>query len=266
MSAFDWLLCPHCREPLTIEGRSARCPRGHSYDLARQGYLNLLGHAQGRNADTPEMVARREAFLSAGWYAPIAEAVVEAVGEADRVAEVGAGTGYYLARVLDARPQAAGLGLDVSVPAARRLARAHPRLRAVVADAWQTLPMADGCVEAVLSAFAPRNGAEFARILVPGGVLVTVTPRPGHLASAREQLGLMAVEPDKDERLERSLADGFTRTVTTEVDVDLDLDAAQAADLIGMGPNAFHDHADPRPVRTRAEVTVSRWTRLISST
>ena len=261
MSGLDWLVCPHCRQPLVVADRMARCASGHSIDMARQGYLNLLGRAQGRNADTPDMVESRGRFLASGAYDPIARTLVDHLPpDASAVVEVGAGTGWYLAQALDARPDAEGLGIDVSVPAAKRLARCHPRASAVVADAWQPLPLADACADVVLSVFAPRNPEEFVRILRPGGVVVTVTPRPGHLASARERLGLLEVEPDKDRRLDETLGRVLSRGHSDAVDVDLVLSPEQLADLVGMGPNAFHDHATPEAgISTRAEVSVTSW-------
>lgn len=258
---FDWLLCPHCREPLQVDGPVAHCAHGHSYDLARHGYLNLLGRAQGLNADSAEMVARRDAFLARGHYVPIAEALVTQVGQPPgaRILEVGAGTGWYLARVLDTLPEAAGLGMDVSVPAARRLARCHGRARAVVADAWQPLPLRDGCCDVLLSVFAPRNPAEFARVLAPAGRMVTVTPRPGHLRDARERLTLLEVEPDKGQRMERTLGEFFDRGESVDVDIDLELSSEEMADLVGMGPNAHHAHKVPEAMAVRAEVAVTTW-------
>lgn len=259
MSGFDWLVCPHCREPLVVGGRTAGCPTGHRFDLARQGYLNLMGRAPGANADSARMLAQRDAFLSAGHYQPIVDAIIGAVGTPARVLEVGAGTGHYLAAVLDALPGAEGLGLDVSPAAARRLARVHPRMRAIVADAWQPLPLADGCVEVVLSVFAPRNPSEFARVLGPSGTLVTVTPGPGHLVEARQRFGLIGVQDDKSDRLAEGLAGHFTPVSTTRVRFVLDLSAEAAEALVGMGPNALHEHAAVEALRVTVEVQASTW-------
>ncbi|MGA4508605.1 putative RNA methyltransferase [Propionibacteriaceae bacterium G1746] len=266
MTGFNWLVCPHCGERLVVEGLVAGCASGHRFDVARQGYLNLLGHAPGANADTAAMVEARQRFLAAGHYSPIRDAVaaVAVAARARAVVEVGAGTGYYLAGVLDALAgagvgHAEGLGVDISPAAARRLAKAHPAARAVVADVWQGLPLVDACADLVACIFAPRNAAEFARVLRPGGRLVTVTPGPGHLAQARQAFGLMAVQDDKDARLVDSLAPQFTRRDRTEVAFGLDLDAATAAALVDMGPNALHEHGTVTALRVDVEVVVSTW-------
>ncbi|MGC1213178.1 MAG: 23S rRNA methyltransferase, partial [Micromonospora sp.] len=147
--------CPVCGEPLAVTAagtaRALRCPRRHSFDIARQGYVNLLAGRAPHTGDTAEMVAARADFLAAGHYDTIAGALAAAAtrivygdplaapstgpvdssaagGPAEAyplVVDAGAGTGRYLAAVLAALPEAVGLDLDVSKPALRRAARAH---------------------------------------------------------------------------------------------------------------------------------------------
>ena len=91
----DWLVCPVCRCPVGLEEVVLACERGHRFDVARQGYVNLALRAAPRNADTAEMVAARNRFLDAGWYRPLTEAVVQALAGRVRVAEFGAGTAHH---------------------------------------------------------------------------------------------------------------------------------------------------------------------------
>lgn len=237
-----WLRCPVCQAALELVERALLCPSGHAFDVAKQGYVNLLGRGSPANADTAAMVAARDRFLTAGHYDPITRAVAGAVPGARRLLEVGAGTGHHLSRVLDHLPGAHGLAADVSVPAARRAAKAHPRMAAVVADTWAGLPVADGTVDAVLCIFAPRNPAEFARVLVADGVVVVVLPRPEHLRQLRETHGLLDVGEDKMERLLQSTRGHLEPVSTTDIAYHLELTPAQATDLVDMGPNAFHAH------------------------
>lgn len=225
------------------------CDDGHRFDVARQGYVNLLGRAAPKNADTAEMIAARERFLGAGHYSPIAEALAGQIAGCRRVVEVGAGTAYYLARALPTG--AFGLATDVSVPACRRAARAHERVAAVAADTWAGLPLADTCVDAVLCVFAPRNLDEFRRILRPGGKIVVVVPNTGHLAELRAVHGLLDVADHKAEDLVAQLG-GRAERITYE----LDLDDASATDLVAMGPNAFHGAGPVRGARVTVDVSL----------
>ena len=166
--ALRLLRCPACGQGLAEAGGALRCPARHSYDIARQGYVALaLGAHAG---DGAEMVAARGRVLSSGLFDPLAEALAEegaAAGEG-AVIELGAGTGWYLARVLERLPDRVGVALDVSKPALRRAARAHPRAVAVGADVWGALPVQDGVAGLILSVFAPRNADETARVLAAG--------------------------------------------------------------------------------------------------
>src|SRR4051812_19851377 len=107
--ALPYLRCPVCRQPLERAGRTLRCPSQHSFDMARQGYADLTAGRMPHVGDTAEMVADRVAFLAAGHYDFIADALASAAGPGF-VIDAGTGTGHYLARVLDARPAAIGLG------------------------------------------------------------------------------------------------------------------------------------------------------------
>ena len=232
------LRCPHCTAGLVLEPGRARCAAGHAYDVARQGYLSLLpGGARPGTADTAAMVDARAAFLATGAYQPLSDALAAAVADGP-VLDVGAGPGTHLARVLEA-VDGAGLDLDLSKAAARRAARAHPRIGAVVADAWAALPVRDGVAGAVLSVFAPRGPEEAVRVLRPGGRLVVATPTPRHLAELVGPLGLLTVDPAKDERLERQLA-GFRRRGEELVERRLVLSADDVRLVVAMGPSAHH--------------------------
>ncbi|MEU8383354.1 putative RNA methyltransferase [Streptosporangium sp. NPDC048865] len=240
------LACPVCRGPLELGDRVLRCALGHGFDVARQGYVSLLtGSRVPGTADSAAMVAARDAFLAAGHYAPLAEAVAGACRPgAKAVADAGAGTGHYLARALDGLPGAAGVALDVSKHAIRRAARAHPRLGAVVADVWRPLPLGDRTMDVLLNVFAPRNGAEFARVLKEDGELVVVTPTSRHLAPLVERLGLLSVDDSKERRVTESLSDHFVETGRSALAFEMALghDAVEA--VVGMGPSAWHTDAE----------------------
>jgi 23S rRNA (guanine745-N1)-methyltransferase len=234
------LRCPICADDFTQVGNTVRCAAGHSYDLAKQGYLNLLGAAS-PNADTTEMVAARAEFLGAGHYAPLVERLAALAAEVTPdegiVVDAGANVGHYLAAVLDTRP---ALALDLSAIALRRAARARPLIGAVVWDIWRPWPVRDGCAGVLLNVFAPRNGAEFRRVLRADGTLLVVTPGPEHLAELGPEFGMLSVDPDKDRRLAVSLEQHFAPTARETLTVPLHLTARDAANLVRMGPSAHH--------------------------
>ncbi len=228
---------------------------GHSYDVAKQGYVTLAaGKGIGHEGDSLEMVNSRETFLSNGHFAPFVESVSDALADVvERVAgdedpvilEAGAGTGYYLAHTLDLIQGARGVGLDVSVPAAKHLAKSHPRVGAVVADVWEQLPIRTGSIHALAVVFAPRNPAEFARVLVDGGEAVMLVADQGHLDELREPLGILGVE---DGKIERLIAQSEGHLVPASdpqlIEFPMQLGRDAIAAQVGMSPSARHLDAD----------------------
>ena len=125
------------------------------------------------------------------------------------------------------------------------------------ADVVITMLADDHAVEAVLSIFAPRNLGEFARVLTADGRLLVLAPNPGHLAVLRERFGLLAIEPGKQERLLAAASEFFEVTATSRLRTPVALSAGQAADVIAMGPNAFHHPPLPNgPVADHLDVTL----------
>ena len=226
---------------------------GHSFDVAKQGYVTLAaGAGLKHKGDDMDMVNARETYLAMGHFAPFVEAVTGAVQDAldsaslaeskpASLLEVGAGTGYYLAHTLDSIAEARGVGLDISPHAAKHLAKCHPRVGAVVADVWERLPIRDESVDAISVVFAPRNPAEFQRVLAPGGQVIVLTPGAGHLDELREPLGILGVEEGKVERMYEQ-AEGFLEQAADPVDISfpIELDKASVTAQVGMSPSARH--------------------------
>ncbi|MFJ3404032.1 putative RNA methyltransferase [Promicromonospora sp. NPDC090134] len=268
------LRCPSCGAELAPAPGALRCPRRHSFDVARHGYVSLLTGTRATSGDDGPMARARRDFLAAGRYAPVRDAVADLAGETDlagrgddgrpgppaTVVDVGCGTGYYLAGVLDALPGAVGLGLDTSAHALRTAAKTHDRAAAATWDVFRPFPIASEQVDVVLDVFAPRNPAEFHRVLRPGGVLVVVRPFGGHLAELRRQVpGMVTVDPAKEERLHQALDPYFEAARTEEVEYTTPLTRQEAVDLVLMTPSARHvTEADLNDEDTLpSEVTVS---------
>jgi 23S rRNA (guanine745-N1)-methyltransferase len=270
------LRCPVCARRLRAApaaGRGLDCPAGHHFDQARQGYVDLVSGAVTHEGDSAAMVEARARFLAAGHFDAVGTLLADCAERALRyaphvVVDAGAGTGHYLARVLEKYPDALGLALDVAKPALRRAARAHPRALAVRADVWRGLPVADGVAGVLLNVFAPRNAAEFARVLHPDGTLLVVTPAAGHLGELVDALGLLTVDPEKDRRLEQTLGGRFELAAHQDLNQPLRLSHEEALSLVEMGPSAWHTDpvrlaarlaALPTPVETVARLRVSTY-------
>lgn len=264
--SLDLLRCPTCRTHRLHPGRGAlRCPAGHTFDIARHGYAGLLTGTRATSGDDAAMAQARDRFLSTGTYAPLRTAVArlaaDTAPEQATVVDVGCGTGYYLAGVLARLPGARGLGLDTSVRALRSAARAHDRVAAVAWDVFRPFPLADGVADVVLDVFAPRNPAEFHRVLRPTGRLVVVRPSGQHLAELRDRMhAMVTIDPVKEQRLHRALDPFFEAAVTEKVQYTVPLTQQEALDLVGMTPSARHvsraDLADEGLLPDRGTVSV----------
>jgi len=207
-------LCPVCHDPLAPPVEQAdkawRCSNGHSFDQARQGYLNLLLPQQ-RNSrapgDTAEMVQARTAFLNAGHYQPLATQLCELLrpcsGEQRVLLDLGCGEGYYTQQM-----QSLGwgevYGLDISKPAVLAAAKRSREIHWSVAS-MRAIPMADESVDAVSCVFAYYQAPELIRVLKPDGRFLLVVAGPDHLLELRQAIYPELKEQDGDKALNLAL-------------------------------------------------------------
>ncbi|GLI28959.1 ubiquinone biosynthesis protein [Agromyces rhizosphaerae] len=253
----DLLRCPFCVSALDGDAAATvRCERGHAFDANRRGYLTLFPRKRPNvRGDTTAMLAARERVLDSAAYLALREAVAEAVAtdapEHVVVADLGCGTGQYavsaLARLDDpAGAVVADLSSDAVRLAVRRLRGASvPVAVGVVLDLWSPLPLASGAFDRVLNVFAPRNLPEFARILAPGGRLVTVIPADDHLAELRAGGAMIDVRAGKREQvLSDAAAAGLRLVDSVHVAGELAPTAQLVDDLVAMGPSAHHPRGD----------------------
>ena len=197
-----------CGEPLARNPHVFICPNGHSFDIARSGYVNLLQPQDRRSltaGDTKDAVAARARLTAAGVGRGLVEALVERVAgvslEAEApVVDLGCGTGSLLTAVVE-RTAAAGIGIDLSVPAIEHAARTYDGATWVVANADRTLPFVSGSVGLMLSQHARRNPQECARALMPGGRLIVAVPAEDDLIELRESVMGERVERSRVEAL-----------------------------------------------------------------
>lgn len=264
------VICPICGGPLSEISRSFRCPRNHTFDRAREGYVHLLPTGHGRSkirGDTAEMVRARRRFLARGYYEPLTAAVVGRVMSIQRegltVVDVGCGEGHAIGRVWAAlEPHARDLrpcliGVDISRDALRLAARTYKNVLFLINDIGHRICVADGSVDVLLDLFAPRNPVEFGRIVRPGGLAVVAIPAEGHLKELRSELPLLGIEEEKRERTIERLRPFFELAEEERFEYARVLDADAVRDLLRMTPNYWHLNdavlgalasTEPRPV------------------
>jgi 23S rRNA (guanine745-N1)-methyltransferase len=197
-----------CALPLERRERTYTCARGHSYDIARSGYVNLLQPQDRRSlhaGDSKEAVAARAALIDAGVGRTLIDAVADTslaldLPERPVIVDLGSGTGDALAAV-GRRREIVGIGIDLSVPAAEHAARRFPDHLWIVANADRRLPLVDRSVDVVLSVNGRRNPDEAARVLGAEGVLVVALPAPDDLIELRTQIQGAGIERDRGDAL-----------------------------------------------------------------
>lgn len=234
------LACPVCHSSLSSMPGRLVCSAGHHFDLSRDGHVHL-GRGRISSGDTASMVQARLRFLARGHFAPLADtlASIVATRPPKLIVDVGAGPGYYLASVVERMPGTSAIAIDVSRFAARHAARAHPRVGSVIAE-HRALPLRSGAIDVVTCVFAPRDPRELHRVLQACGRCLVVTPAPAHLGELRRRHGGLEIEPNKRDRLLRTFAPWFELVRTTELELALCLSPDDIADVLAMGPAAFH--------------------------
>ena len=273
LSAIQGILCcPHCVGAVKVTGSTVQCEAGHSFDIARQGYVNFLTDQTFiKNADTAEMVDARLAMHKRPFFQDLALSISEICEEvlvdvpAPTVVEPGGGTGFYANAIMARFDTASALSFDISTYAVKACARQSERVASVVADVWQRWPIADNSADVVLSVFSPRNFIETERVMKPGSVLIVVTPEENHLVELRTKFNALGIERDKGEELAKSLENFTSIHQSVQESTEL-LDGSAQCDSLLSGPNGHHVSAENiqlfsqvEPIRVTHCVNISVW-------
>ena len=234
------LLCPICGEELNLTGKQYVCPQSHSFDVARQGYVNLQTVQQKHSlnpGDTREQVLSRREFLEAGFYASIADTLVETAKKLNisgQILDVGCGEGYYSARLADALG-APLTGLDISKEAVRCAAAKYKGKQWLCATAAH-IPVEDGSVSLLTSLFALTLPQEFSRVLKEGGYYFQVLAAEDHL------LGLKGIIYDQLNFKEKNTVPelpGFELKESLPIRFSFTVEGQQIQNLFSMTPHVF---------------------------
>ncbi len=259
------LLCSvrDCRRPLQREERRVVCERGHSFDVARSGYVNLLQPQDRRSSqpgDSAEAVVARREFFDRGFLAPLVKATVELLDldTTDAVLDAGCGEGHHLAAIR-ARFSCEAHGVDISVPAIDAAAKRYPDAQFVVANADRFIPYANSSFAAITSINARMNPPEFRRILADDGVLLVAITAPDDLLQLRESILAEGILRDRVERTVDTFAPLFALARHERIRRDVRLDRAAIENVLTSSYRALR-----RSERARMEalddldVTLSR--------
>tara|TARA_R110002111_G_scaffold137196_2_gene203005 strand:- start:157 stop:999 length:843 start_codon:yes stop_codon:yes gene_type:complete len=253
ISPFEALACPLDGSALQISGRSWRCANGHSFDIARQGYIHLLPVQNKRSkdpGDNKKMVAARQRFLSSGFYQPLADAMSRAVFHEEfnessiNCLDAGCGEGYYmrqLARSASETIDLALMGLDISKWAVLSAAK-QDKSSSLVVGSNANLPVLPETLDRILCLFGFPVYPEFARVLKSGGEIVQMDAGVDHLRELREIIYPELRAPRSDQK---AMPEGFTNLDTSVIRYTLALpDKGSIADLLAMTPHLYRASAD----------------------
>ncbi len=233
------ILCPHCLGALIAEPYRLVCPKGHSFDMARQGYVNLLPVTQKHSlhpGDTKEQVAARREFLDGGFYEPIGQAVSRAAqefcGTDCEILDVGCGEGYYSAQVWKGLPRSRLYGLDISKDAVRLAAGRH-KGAFWLCGTGAKLPFGQE-FDLLLSLFALTVPEEFSRVLKPGGIFIQALAAQDHLMGLKSVIYPEILLKEKDSV---PTLPGFVLLDSRPVKFTFTVQGRQIANLLSMTPH-----------------------------
>ena len=228
-------ICPHCRGALYKEEKRLLCHRGHSFDLAKAGYANLLvGKGGGVHGDNKEMIRARKDFLDGGYYLPLRDALVEVLKREapESLIDAGCGECFYTEGMASTLPSCRIAGVDISKDAlAYGAKRMKARAETAVASVYD-LPVAEEAFDALTLFFSPFAGEEFKRVLKKDGLFVMAIPGKRHLWELKS---ILYKEPYENKVAEFAL-DGFSLLEERQVAFERTLEGKSLKDLFAMTP------------------------------
>ena len=246
--ALTSLACPLDGNPLTRESHRFTCQAGHSFDLAKRGYVHLLPAQNKRSkdpGDSVEMIQARQRFLERGFYRDLALTLAEVSALSNDVTllDAGCGEGYYLRQLDELLPAVSwtGAGLDISKPAIDCAAKHDKGFQYLVASN-ANIPLLNNSADVLWCVFGFADFDQFKRVLKPDGRLIMVDPGSNHLRALREVIYPEVVEKGS----ERANPKGFHLLETRKIEGEMTLDQAAIADLLLMTPHLFRASREGR--------------------
>lgn len=233
-------ICPKCKHTLILTDRTYRCPENHCYDIAKEGYVNLLPIKSKKSkdpGDNSKMTMARRSFLETDLYKVLAYKVAEVLKESlgngtSNILDLGCGEGYYTGIISNNLSSSIFNGIDISKVAVRYGSKKYKNINFCVASAFE-LPIADNSIDAVTRIYAPSSEVELNRVIKKNGYLLTVTPGDRHLYQLREiiykEVLNLSTKDDSTENFERIKSENLCYTMEIK-------EAATIQNLLDMTP------------------------------
>ncbi|MCR8853837.1 putative RNA methyltransferase [Lysinibacillus fusiformis] len=232
--------CPLCQQSMHVyeQGRLV-CSANHSFDIAKQGYVNMLTHGS-TSKYSKDLFESRKAVIDSGIYDVIEAKIVELINSANTVLDTGCGEGSHLARIMNEKKNGVGIGIDIAKEGILAAARHYPQQIWCVGDLAKS-PFAQGSFDAILNILSPANYEEFKRLLAPNGCIVKVVPQSGYLQELRAQLYAdSSKETYSNEQIVARFQDSFGEVNIERVTYTLPLAQELVPALLEMTPMGWH--------------------------
>ena len=265
------MICPICGKPLTRVEKSYCCIKRHSFDLAKQGYVNLLPVQNKKSlhpGDTKEMLVARREFLNSGIYMPICNAVTKKSAELmhgiekPQIVDIGCGEGYYTTAIKNAVGECSCMGIDISKDAVRMACSRSKEIVWAVATAG-CLPVEDNSTQLITAMFSLISKDEYTRILQKGGYIIEVIAGNNHLIELKH---IIYDEVYKQDKKPAYISDKFKEISVEEQEFSFTLDNAQLKNLLMMTPHLWRIKKENREKLEQTDkltLTAHYWIRVL---
>ncbi len=241
-------ICPICQEPLTLLNaqRAFRCTNNHFFDIAKQGYINLLSSNQKKSklpGDSKVMVSARRLFLQRGHYAKISDKLSTLIIEdAEKkttdvpytILDLGCGEGYYTGQLMSALSDAEHYGIDISKEAVKCASATSKKASWIVGTNYH-LPFKSDSFDCIFSVFSPVLASECSRVLKKGGIFLRILPATRHLIEIRDIIYPETILSEDSEKAQEQ--EGFSHIRTESITYAMDLDQEELLELVQMTPH-----------------------------
>ncbi|MCJ8007331.1 methyltransferase domain-containing protein [Lederbergia wuyishanensis] len=239
--------CPVCTSPMKIvEYKSVVCDQNHTFDIAKQGYVNFLTRPV-RSEYDKELFEARKTIIDSGLYEPLHSKVREIIGEVQspKVLDTGCGEGSHLAHILKNANDGVGVGIDIAKEGILSAAKYYDDLIWCVGDLANS-PYSLESFDIILNILSPANYTEFTRLLKQDGLLIKVVPKSEYLKEIRN---LFYDETYSNEQTVVRFKENFQQVETYELSYKVPLHESLLQPLLRMTPLTWNKMDERKEVR-----------------